>query len=102
MRISRWLGRENEENVARTRNCCGWPSSPPLTNSNKRLDVYWIQTDKQTDTQTSKSDIYRYRAMENAIMQSCSLNLEVDVQIVQFKTSNIQVRVQVGFPEPFK
>ena len=26
-RISRWLGRENEENVARTRNCCGWPSS---------------------------------------------------------------------------
>ena len=22
-RISRWLGRENEENVARTRNCCG-------------------------------------------------------------------------------
>ena len=24
-----WLGRENEENVARTRNCCGWPSSPP-------------------------------------------------------------------------
>ena len=26
-RIPRWLGRENEENVARTRNCCGWPSS---------------------------------------------------------------------------
>ena len=23
-----WLGRDNEENVARTRNCCGWPSSP--------------------------------------------------------------------------
>ena len=30
-RISRWLGRENEENMARTRNCCGWPSSVPLT-----------------------------------------------------------------------
>ena len=28
MRISRGLERENEENVARTRNCCGWPSSP--------------------------------------------------------------------------
>ena len=28
MRILRWLGRENEENVARTRDCCGWPSSP--------------------------------------------------------------------------
>ena len=28
--ISRWLGRENEENVARARNCCGWPSSPRL------------------------------------------------------------------------
>ena len=27
-RILRWLGRENEENVARMRNCCGWPSSP--------------------------------------------------------------------------
>ena len=26
--IVRWLGRENEENVARTTNCCGWPSSP--------------------------------------------------------------------------
>ena len=24
----RWLGGENEENVARTRNCCGWPSFP--------------------------------------------------------------------------
>ena len=23
----RWLGQENEENVALTRNCCGWPSS---------------------------------------------------------------------------
>ena len=23
-----WLGREKKENVARTRNCCGWPSSP--------------------------------------------------------------------------
>ena len=30
-RISRWLGQENEENVARTRNFCGWPSSPRLT-----------------------------------------------------------------------
>ena len=27
-RILRWLGRENEENLARTRNCSGWPSSP--------------------------------------------------------------------------
>ena len=27
-RISRWLGQENEENVARTRDWCGWPSSP--------------------------------------------------------------------------
>ena len=27
-RISRWLGRENKENVARTKNCCGWPSFP--------------------------------------------------------------------------
>ena len=25
--ISRWLGRENKQNVAQTRNCCGWPSS---------------------------------------------------------------------------
>ena len=28
MRISRLLERENYENVARTRNCCGWHSSP--------------------------------------------------------------------------
>jgi len=35
-RIPRWLGRENEENVARTRNCCGWPSSP--------LQTAWIHT----------------------------------------------------------
>ena len=27
-RILRWLGLENEENEVRTRNCCGWPSSP--------------------------------------------------------------------------
>ena len=27
-RIMTWLGRENEENVARTRYCCGCPSSP--------------------------------------------------------------------------
>ena len=27
-----WLGRENEENVARTRNGCVWPSSPPQIN----------------------------------------------------------------------
>ena len=27
-RTRRWLGLENEENVARTRSCCGWPSSP--------------------------------------------------------------------------
>ena len=25
---SRWFGRENEENVVRTRDWCGWPSSP--------------------------------------------------------------------------
>ena len=25
------LSQENEENVARTRNCCGWPSSPLCT-----------------------------------------------------------------------
>ena len=30
-RISRWLGRENEETLALTRYCCGWPSSPSLT-----------------------------------------------------------------------
>jgi len=28
-RIPRWLGRENEELVARTRICCGWLSSLP-------------------------------------------------------------------------
>jgi len=28
--ISSWLGRENAENVARTSNCRGWPSSPCL------------------------------------------------------------------------
>ena len=27
-RIPRWLEQENEDNVAWTRNCCGWPSSP--------------------------------------------------------------------------
>ena len=31
-RISRWLGRENEENVAQTRNCCGNLSFPHWTN----------------------------------------------------------------------
>ena len=30
-RIPNWLGRENEENVVRTRYFCGWPSSPQLT-----------------------------------------------------------------------
>ena len=27
-RISTWFGRENDENVVRTRDWCGWPSSP--------------------------------------------------------------------------
>ena len=27
-RISMWFGRENDENVVRTRDWCGWPSSP--------------------------------------------------------------------------
>ena len=27
-KVSRWFGRANEENVARTRNCCSLPSSP--------------------------------------------------------------------------
>ena len=27
-RISMWFGRENKENVVRTRDWCGWPSSP--------------------------------------------------------------------------
>ena len=31
-RFSRWFGRENEENVVQTRDWCGWPSSPHLTN----------------------------------------------------------------------
>ena len=47
-RISRWLGRENEENVARTRNCCGCPSSPclmdPHTSSNL-LNYYITMAD---------------------------------------------------------
>jgi len=30
-KIPRWLGRENGKNVARTRNCCGLPSSPGPT-----------------------------------------------------------------------
>jgi len=33
-RIPRWLEWENEENVARTRSWCGWPSSPPWTELN--------------------------------------------------------------------
>ena len=30
-RISMWFGRENNENVVRTRDWCGWPSSPHQT-----------------------------------------------------------------------
>ena len=30
-RISRWFGQETEENMVRTRDWCGWPSSPPLS-----------------------------------------------------------------------
>ena len=30
MRILRWFGRENDENVVQTRDWCGWPSSPRL------------------------------------------------------------------------
>ena len=38
-RIPRWLGRENEENVARTRNWCGGPSSPRVTK--QKIPRYW-------------------------------------------------------------
>jgi len=41
-RIPRWLGRENEEYVARTRNCCGWPSSPPLPVSKLKKKTFKI------------------------------------------------------------
>ena len=35
-----WLGLENEETVARTRNCWGWPSSIPSYTG--CLQLYWI------------------------------------------------------------
>ena len=33
-KIPKWLGQENEEIKTRTRNCCGWPSFPPLYKRN--------------------------------------------------------------------
>ena len=47
-----WLGRENEEYVARTRNCCGWPSSPRLC----RLYI----TQSRNLTVHTKPDIKRW------------------------------------------
>ena len=42
-RIPRWLGLENEEDVAWTRNCCGWPLPPHWTKHKLQfsLDVLW-------------------------------------------------------------
>jgi len=37
-RIPRWLGLENEENVARTRNCCGGPSSPRVISQSSMIN----------------------------------------------------------------
>ena len=47
MRISVWLGRENEENMAWTRNCCGWPSSPPGSYYLKKLCSMTIRTSRE-------------------------------------------------------
>ena len=38
-RISRWFGRENEENVVRTKDWCGWPSSPRQTDFDLFKDI---------------------------------------------------------------
>ena len=51
-RISMWFGRENDENVVRTRDWCGWPSSPHsirlagetmLTRSEFRLNLLLLK-----------------------------------------------------------
>ena len=47
-RIPRWLGQENEENVARTKNCSGWPFSPPQTNE-VSLENYGSMRKKTVD-----------------------------------------------------
>ena len=39
-RISMWFGRENDENVVRTRDWCGWPSSP-RSGSLRRAAISW-------------------------------------------------------------
>ena len=39
-RIPRWLVRENEEYVARTRNCCGWPSPSSESGNLKSLSYF--------------------------------------------------------------
>ena len=54
-KFSSRLGRVNENNVARTRNCCGWPSSP-----HERLVSYSLFT----NTYTCKLGIFPY--LENS------------------------------------
>ena len=42
MRNSMWFRRENDENVVRTRDWCGWPSSPRLTLSCTALGLILV------------------------------------------------------------
>ena len=41
-----------------------------------RFDVYWIQTDRQTNKQTIAKFIYRYRNKRNAILKCICLVLQ--------------------------
>ena len=50
-RISMWLGRENDENVVRTRDWCGWPSSPRGLGRRLLESNYDFEQPKKQETQ---------------------------------------------------
>ena len=70
-RGSMWFGRENDENVVRTRDWCGWPSSPRLTDGIRPgfLKVIFLHTVCPTEYGNWKTT-YRLIVFDSFLMIS--------------------------------
>ena len=81
-RISMGFGRENDENVVRTRDWCGWPSSPP---SNLYANV--------------KELIYHMGGLTEtvAVNQGSTMDIQISTEVNPFPDFNLEPFL---FPEP--
>ena len=79
----RWLGQESEVNVAWTRNCCGWPSSPLLTIQRSKHPVLGLG---QLETFLISSLILKIKNISNF---SPKLNKNLNISLKRLQDGNI-------------